>query len=162
MLGQTAAPAAAVVAEQQQHWQQMTTAAARRLDARCSQRTPPFLTLSLYLSIYLSRTHTLSLPPPFQREAEAEAKGEATPPEYAFDSNCITPGTGFMARLGKHLRFFIRKKIAEDPVWQAPVVIFSGARCAAGGCGCSCKHGAMHCAALCRAGGCKLPGALRW
>jgi len=31
-----------------------------------------------------------------------------------------------MARLGGHLRFFIRKKMAEDPVWQQPRVIFSG------------------------------------
>lgn len=31
-----------------------------------------------------------------------------------------------MARLGKHLRFFIRRKIAEDPLWQKPTVIFSG------------------------------------
>jgi 5'-3' exoribonuclease 1 len=33
-----------------------------------------------------------------------------------------------MARLGKHLRFFIRRKMAEDPVWQTPLVVFSGAR----------------------------------
>jgi 5'-3' exoribonuclease 1 len=63
-----------------------------------------------------------------QLEAEKEAKGEGTPEEYKFDSNCITPGTGFMARLGRHLRFFIRKKLSEDPVWQQPVVIFSGAQ----------------------------------
>lgn len=31
-----------------------------------------------------------------------------------------------MARLGAHLRFFIRKKIAEDPAWQKPSIIFSG------------------------------------
>jgi 5'-3' exoribonuclease 1 len=31
-----------------------------------------------------------------------------------------------MARLGRHIRFFIRKKLSEDPVWQQPVVIFSG------------------------------------
>jgi 5'-3' exoribonuclease 1 len=62
-----------------------------------------------------------------QLEAEKKAKGEETPEEYKFDSNCITPGTGFMARLGRHIRFFIRKKLSEDPVWQQPVVIFSGA-----------------------------------
>lgn len=32
----------------------------------------------------------------------------------AFDSNCITPGTAFMGRLNEHLRFFVRKKMAED------------------------------------------------
>ncbi len=53
------------------------------------------------------------------------AKGEPVPSD-PFDSNCITPGTPFMDRLGKHLRFFIRKKKAEDPLWQAPAVVFSG------------------------------------
>ena len=33
-----------------------------------------------------------------------------------------------MARLGSHLRFFVRKKLAEDPAWQRPKVIFSGRR----------------------------------
>ncbi len=51
------------------------------------------------------------------------------PPEgvEVFDSNCITPGTAFMARLGAHLRFFIRHKMKDDPVWQTPRIIFSGA-----------------------------------
>lgn len=31
-----------------------------------------------------------------------------------------------MARLGAHLRFFVRKKISEDPAWQKPQIIFSG------------------------------------
>ena len=31
-----------------------------------------------------------------------------------------------MARLGRYLRFFIRKKMSEDGAWQAPTVIFSG------------------------------------
>ena len=44
----------------------------------------------------------------------------------SFDSNCITPGTPFMARLGVHLRYFVRMKIAEDPAWQRPHIIFSG------------------------------------
>ena len=54
------------------------------------------------------------------------SKGEEPAGEDAFDSNCITPGTPFMQRLGEHLRFFIRKKISEDPAWQVPVVVFSG------------------------------------
>eukprot|EP00887_Chlorella_sp_A99_P000906 scaffold5.g906.t1 len=59
--------------------------------------------------------------------AAAERRGEAPPdPETRFDSNCITPGTPFMARLGAHLRFFVRKRMSEDPVWQAPTVVFSG------------------------------------
>jgi hypothetical protein len=31
-----------------------------------------------------------------------------------------------MARLGAHIRFFVRRKIAEDPAWQKPTIIFSG------------------------------------
>lgn len=57
----------------------------------------------------------------------AERRGEPLPDAASrFDSNCITPGTPFMARLGAHLRFFIRKKIAEDPAWRKPTIIFSG------------------------------------
>jgi hypothetical protein len=37
-----------------------------------------------------------------------------------------------MARLGAHIRFFIRKKMQEDPAWQKPTIIFSGERCGAG------------------------------
>ncbi len=44
----------------------------------------------------------------------------------AFDSNCITPGTEFMERLDNHLRFYVRRKMAEDPLWQKPRVILSG------------------------------------
>eukprot|EP00798_Chlamydomonas_sp_ICE-L_P010114 gene10114-8015_t len=58
-------------------------------------------------------------------ENEKRAKGEFVPDD-PFDSNCITPGTAFMNRLGAHIRFFIRKKKAEDPLWQTPTVIFSG------------------------------------
>lgn len=60
-----------------------------------------------------------------QNEEEMRRKGE-TVQEDAFDSNVITPGTEFMARLGKHLRFFIRRKVAEDPLWQKPTIVFSG------------------------------------
>lgn len=40
----------------------------------------------------------------------------------------LTPPAAFMARLGAHIRFFIRKKIAEDTAWQKPTIIFSGGR----------------------------------
>ncbi|MEW5297011.1 MAG: hypothetical protein WDW36_000248 [Sanguina aurantia] len=60
-----------------------------------------------------------------QLEAEKRRKGEEVSSD-PFDSNCITPGTAFMARLGSHLRFFIRRKIAEDPLWQTPTIVFSG------------------------------------
>lgn len=54
---------------------------------------------------------------PAQARKAAERKGEPLPKD-AFDSNCITPGTTFMHRLSKHIRFFIRKKIETDPLWQ--------------------------------------------
>ena len=43
-----------------------------------------------------------------------------------FDSNCITPGTEFMARVSAAIQYFIRKKIKEDPLWRNLKVIFSG------------------------------------
>lgn len=61
-----------------------------------------------------------------QNEKEKISNGEEPAGPDAFDSNCITPGTPFMQRLGEHLRFFIRKKISEDAAWQVPVIVFSG------------------------------------
>lgn len=43
-----------------------------------------------------------------------------------FDSNCITPGTEFMARVSATIKYFIQKKIKEDPIWRDLKVIFSG------------------------------------
>ena len=52
-------------------------------------------------------------------------KGEELP-SSRFDSNCITPGTKFMVRLHKHLKYFVRKKISTDPSWHGVEVILSG------------------------------------
>lgn len=57
---------------------------------------------------------------------EAVAKGEEIDASEVFDSNCITPGTEFMAAISAHLRYFVRRKMTEDPVWQRVRVIFSG------------------------------------
>jgi 5'-3' exoribonuclease 1 len=43
-----------------------------------------------------------------------------------FDSNCITPGTEFLAKVSVTIQYFIRKKIKEDPLWKGLSVIFSG------------------------------------
>ncbi len=43
-----------------------------------------------------------------------------------FDSNCITPGTEFLAKVSKYLQYFICKKINEDPYWSRLKIIFSG------------------------------------
>lgn len=58
--------------------------------------------------------------------AKAREKGEVIDEEALFDSNCITPGTEFMEQVGKHLRYFIRKKIKEDPLWRNLKIVFSG------------------------------------
>ncbi|KAH9944834.1 exonuclease II [Amylocystis lapponica] len=49
---------------------------------------------------------------------KAERNGEKLPESKAFDSNCITPGTVFMARLSDQLRYFVNKKITEDSNWR--------------------------------------------
>ena len=53
-------------------------------------------------------------------------KGEVLPSEPRFDSNCITPGTDFMARLHEHLKYFVNKKLSSDPTWQKVEIILSG------------------------------------
>ncbi|CAA7259008.1 unnamed protein product [Cyclocybe aegerita] len=57
---------------------------------------------------------------------KAEAKGEKLPEEKAFDSNCIAPGTPFMARLSEQLRYFINEKTMEDSNWRDIEVVLSG------------------------------------
>ncbi len=45
----------------------------------------------------------------------------------AWDSNVITPGTTFMLNLSEYVRFYIRKRIAEDEAWRKITVVFSDA-----------------------------------
>ncbi|CAH2107035.1 unnamed protein product [Euphydryas editha] len=59
-------------------------------------------------------------------EESAKAKGEVLPTEKRFDSNCITPGTVFMARLHEQLKYFVKEKISTDPLWSNVKVILSG------------------------------------
>merc|ERR1719502_1010032 len=56
----------------------------------------------------------------------AVLNGEKLPEEPPFDSNCITPGTEFMAKLSTHLRYYVRKKVRDDPLWKGIKVIYSG------------------------------------
>lgn len=57
---------------------------------------------------------------------KAISQGIEMPKEDAFDSNCITPGTEFMAKLTKQLKYFINKKVSEDAEWQGVEIILSG------------------------------------
>ena len=60
-----------------------------------------------------------------QRE-KALAEGKELPKEDPFDSNCITPGTDFMARLTQQLKYFVAKKVSEDIDWQGVEIVLSG------------------------------------
>lgn len=53
-------------------------------------------------------------------------KGGVIPEGNHFDSNSITPGTEFMAKLTKHLKYFIHQKMSTDTRWSSIDVIFSG------------------------------------
>ncbi|CUM55403.1 uncharacterized protein AC631_03249 [Debaryomyces fabryi] len=53
-------------------------------------------------------------------------KGLEIPKDDPFDSNAITPGTEFMAKLTDNLKYFIHKKISEDSRWANVKIILSG------------------------------------
>ncbi|XP_076837756.1 5'-3' exoribonuclease 1 isoform X2 [Brachyhypopomus gauderio] len=57
---------------------------------------------------------------------KALEKGEVLPTEARFDSNCITPGTEFMARLQEQLKYFVHKKLSTDRMWHGVRVYLSG------------------------------------
>jgi len=61
----------------------------------------------------------------FRSSKEAEklaatilARDGALPERDAFDSNCITPGTDFMLKLGLAMRKWIEYKQKTDPIWK--------------------------------------------
>ncbi|KAI1328751.1 exoribonuclease 1 [Xylariaceae sp. FL0255] len=61
-----------------------------------------------------------------QAREKAIREGQELPKEDPFDSNCITPGTEFMAKLTQQLKYFINKKISEDSDWQGCDIVLSG------------------------------------
>ena len=61
----------------------------------------------------------------FRSSKEAEklaatilARDGSLPDRDAFDSNCITPGTDFMLKLGLAMRKWIQYKQETDPLWK--------------------------------------------
>lgn len=60
------------------------------------------------------------------QEAKARAQGMEIPKEQRFDSNAITPGTEFMEKVNKHLRYLVAYKISTDKLWQKCKIILSG------------------------------------
>lgn len=61
-----------------------------------------------------------------QARDKALRQGQELPKEEPFDSNCITPGTEFMQKLSRQLRYFVNKKVSEDKEWQGCEIVLSG------------------------------------
>ena len=62
--------------------------------------------------------------------AEWEAQGRTLPPRKRkpWDSNVITPGTGFMHNLSIALHHYIADRLQHQPAWKSIKVIFSDAK----------------------------------
>eukprot|EP00960_Hanusia_phi_P032052 749647-Hanusia_phi.AAC.3 len=61
--------------------------------------------------------------------SEWSVNGKKLPPKKAptWDHNVITPGTAFMHRLSKFLRYYIHNRITNDPGWKNVKVVLSDA-----------------------------------
>lgn len=57
---------------------------------------------------------------------KALREGHEMPKEPPFDSNCITPGTEFMAKLTRQIKYFVSKKVSEDADWRGVEIVLSG------------------------------------
>uniref|UniRef100_A0A8C7NNH3 Xrn1 helical domain-containing protein n=1 Tax=Oncorhynchus mykiss TaxID=8022 RepID=A0A8C7NNH3_ONCMY len=72
------------------------------------------------------RRRSLSAKEAEDKIKKALEKGEVLPSEARFDSNCITPGTDFMARLQEQLKYFVNSKLSTDNAWKGVNVYLSG------------------------------------
>ncbi|XP_052759687.1 5'-3' exoribonuclease 1-like isoform X2 [Mya arenaria] len=59
-------------------------------------------------------------------EKRAREKGEVLPTEKRFNPSCIKPGTEFMVQLQEQLKYFVVKKVSQDPLWKGVRVYLSG------------------------------------
>lgn len=58
---------------------------------------------------------------------EPEYYHRVTKPKHSFDSNCITPGTRFMAMISVKLKQYIDHRMATSRAWQSIQVVLSDA-----------------------------------
>lgn len=79
-----------------------------------------------YILLYFHYHRFRSAKEAEDQERAMISKGEALPSTQRFDSNCITPGTPFMAKLQAQLKYFVTSKISTDKTWQNVTVILSG------------------------------------
>lgn len=61
-----------------------------------------------------------------EKETRAKQMGETLPSDPRFDSNCITPGTEFMAKLHSYMIDFLSDKIQNCQEWGEVKIIYSG------------------------------------
>ena len=61
-----------------------------------------------------------------RQESLNKAEMQGADIKDSFDSNCITPGTLFMAKLSNQLKYFVNDKITNDAQWRNVNVILSG------------------------------------